>query len=177
MSMGAAIDVGERVVGLISDTHGLLRPEALAALQGSDFIVHAGDIGDVAILERLSQIAPVTAVRGNNDQDAWAAVLPDIARLDVHARRILVIHDLSQLGHDASLDGIDVVVSGHSHRPRSGQRGKILFINPGSAGPRRFRLPISIGRLLVVGDRIDATLVALEVEAALLPRQRRVRSV
>jgi len=176
MSMGTAIDVGERVVGLISDTHGLLRPEALDALQGSDFIVHAGDIGDVAILEQLSRIAPVTAVRGNNDRGAWAAALPDTARLDVHARRILVIHDLSQLDHDASLDGIDVVVSGHSHRPRSGQRGKILFINPGSAGPRRFRLPISIGRLSIVGDRIDATLVALEVEPSIPPPQRRMRS-
>lgn len=177
MSMSAAIDAGECVVGLISDTHGLLRPEALDALQGSDFIVHGGDIGDVAILERLSRIAPVTAVRGNNDRDAWAAALPDIARLDVDARRILVIHDLSQLGHDAPLDGIDVVVSGHSHRPRCGQRGKILFINPGSAGPRRFRLPISIGRLLIAGDRIDATLVTLEVEPSILSSQRRMRSV
>src|SRR5579864_1781705 len=96
------MSAGEHVVGLISDTHGLLRPEALDALQSSDFIVHAGDIGDVAILERLSRIAPVTAVRGNNDQGAWAAVLPDIARLDVRARRILVIHDLSQLDHDPS---------------------------------------------------------------------------
>ena len=170
------MSAGEHVVGLISHTHGLLRPEALDALQDSEFIVHAGDIGDGAILERLSRIAPVTAVRGNNDHGAWAAALPDTAWLDVHARRILVIHDLSQLDHDASLDGIDVVVSGHSHRPQSRQRGNILFINPGSAGPRRFRLPISIGRLVVAGDRIDATLIALEVEPSILSPQRRIRS-
>ena len=170
------MSAGEHVVGLISDTHGLLRPEALDALQDSEFIVHAGDIGDGAILERLSRIAPVTAVRGNNDHGTWAAALPDTAWLDVHARRILVIHDLSELDHDASLDGIDVIVSGHSHRPQSAQRGNILLINPGSAGPRRFRLPISIGKLVVAGDRIDATLVALEVEPSILSPQRRMRS-
>lgn len=152
----------QHVIGLISDTHGLLRPEALEALRDSDFIVHAGDIGDGAILERLSRIAPVTAVRGNNDHGTWANALPETARLNAGAQRILVIHDLSQL-HDVSLDDIDAVVSGHSHQPKAERRGNVLYVNPGSAGPRRFRLPISIGRLVVAGDRIDAELVPLEV--------------
>ena len=161
------------VIGLISDTHGLLRPEALGALRGSEFIVHAGDIGDGAILDRLSRIAPVTAVRGNNDRGAWANALPETARLDAGAQRILVIHDLSQL-RAMSLDDIDAVVSGHSHQPKAERRGNVLYVNPGSAGPRRFRLPISIGRLVVAGDRIDAELVPLEVSPANpLPQRRK----
>ena len=163
-------------IGLIADTHGLLRPEAMEALHGSDRIIHAGDIGDPAILERLSQIAPVTAVRGNNDKGGWAATLPRTDLVRAGRAFIYVIHDLAELDLDPAAAGCSVVVSGHSHRPQSGQRGNILFINPGSAGPRRFRLPISIGRLVVAGDRIDATLVALEVEPSILSPQRRMRS-
>src|SRR5512146_1047555 len=124
MSMNAR----ERRIGLISDTHGLLRAEALDALSGSDLIVHAGDIGDPAILERLSRIAPVTAVRGNNDTGAWATVLPHAARLAVGSRRILVIHDLSQLDFDLAAEGIEVVVSGHSHQPKLERRANVLFV-------------------------------------------------
>jgi len=162
-----------RVIGLISDTHGLLRPEALEALRGCDFIVHAGDVGDGAILERLSRIAPVTAVRGNNDHGAWASALPQSARLEVGARRIYVIHDIAQLDSDPAARGIDAVVFGHSHQPKAEWRGGVLYVNPGSAGPRRFRLPISIARLAVADDRIDAKLVALAVAPANPPPQRR----
>ena len=149
-------------VGLVSDTHGLLRPEALAALRGSDFIVHAGDIGDAAILTRLAAIAPVTAVRGNNDIATWANDIPDTRHLDVGGKRIFVIHDLAALAIDSAAAGIDVVVSGHSHRPKCERRGEVLYVNPGSAGPRRFRLPITAGMLTIEGDEIDAELVVLD---------------
>jgi putative phosphoesterase len=153
-------------IGLISDTHGWLRSEALAALHGSDCIIHAGDIGDASILARLAAIAPVTAVRGNNDQGEWATRLPETNRLDVDGVRILVIHDVAALAFDPAAAGIDVVVSGHSHRPASRRQGAVLFINPGSAGPRRFRLPVSVGRLDIAVGRIDAALVSLDVETA-----------
>jgi putative phosphoesterase len=149
---------------LISDTHGLLRPQALAALRGSNCIVHAGDIGDPSILERLSAIGPVTAVRGNNDHGTWASRLPDSARLDIGGVRLFVIHDLAQLDLDPATAGIDVIVSGHSHRPRAERRNGVLYVNPGSAGPRRFKLPVSIATLSV-GDRdVDAEILALELE-------------
>jgi putative phosphoesterase len=161
-----------RRVGLISDTHGLLRAEALAALRGSDFIVHAGDIGDPAIVEQLAEIAPVTAVRGNNDTAPWSMRLPEFARLDVGSMRIAVIHDLSRFEVDPVAERIDVVVSGHSHRPacvRSG--GGVLYVNPGSAGPRRFRLPVSIAMLSIAGDRIESELVELAINArSAIPR-------
>ena len=134
-------------VGLISDTHGLLRPEALCALAGSRHIVHAGDIGDPAVLEALRRIAPVTAVRGNNDRGSWARKLRDTEALDVAGTRIYVIHDLSQLEIDPAAQGIDVVVAGHSHRPRNELRDGVLYVNPGSAGPRRFKLPVTVARL------------------------------
>lgn len=153
-------------VGLISDTHGVLRPEALAALCGSDYIVHAGDIGDASILERLSAIAPVTAVRGNNDHGEWAARLPETNRLDAGGVGIFVIHDVATLAIDPVAAGIAVIVSGHSHRPRSQWQGGVLYINPGSAGPRRFRLPVSIGKLDIAAGIIGAALVSLDVESA-----------
>ncbi len=139
-------------VGLISDTHGLLRPEALTALQGSDCIVHAGDIGDPAILERLAQIAPLTAVRGNNDQGEGYAQVPETAVLEAGGVRLYLIHDLNDLDLDPAAAGFAVVVSGHSHRPGQREKDGVLYVNPGSAGPRRFSLPVSAARLLI-GDK------------------------
>lgn len=153
-------------IGLISDTHGLLRPEALAPLRGSDVIVHAGDIGDGSLLERLSAIAPVCAVRGNNDVDAPASGLPQTRRLDVGGKCILVIHDLAEFTTEPVAAGIDAVVSGHSHKPKIERRDGVLYVNPGSAGPRRFRLPISVGRLTIAADRIEAELLPLDDPAA-----------
>jgi putative phosphoesterase len=150
---------GELSLGLISDTHGLMRPEALAALAGSRHIVHAGDIGHPHVLEQLAQIAPVTAVRGNNDTGAWASRLKETEILEIRRTRILVIHDLSELDPDPA--GIDVVVAGHSHRPREERRGGVLYVNPGSAGPRRFRLPVAVGRLRISAKGVRFELVPL----------------
>jgi putative phosphoesterase len=149
------------ILGVVSDTHGLLRPETLTALQGSDRIVHAGDIGDDALLERLREIAPVAAVRGNNDRGAWASRLPQTHRLEVGGVRIFVIHDLAELAVDPVAIGIDIVVCGHSHRPVIERRGSVLYVNPGSAGPRRFRLPISLARLTIADGEVEAELVRL----------------
>jgi putative phosphoesterase len=140
-------------VGLISDTHGLLRPEAEAWLQGSDFIVHAGDIGGQAILDSLARIAPVTAVRGNNDHQPWAAHLRDVEWLQVGVITLLVLHDLAELDVDPRAAGVAVIITGHSHRPAVEERDGVLFVNPGSAGPRRFSLPIAAGELLIDGAR------------------------
>jgi putative phosphoesterase len=150
-------------IGVISDTHGLLRDAALAALQGSTAIIHAGDIGTPAILTGLARIAPVTAVRGNNDRDAWAHDLPDYADLDIGALRIHILHDLSQLRPECAVRAA-VVVSGHSHRARIETRDGVLYLNPGSAGPRRFRLPVSVALLEVgaEGER-HARIVELKV--------------
>ena len=153
-------------VGLVSDTHGLLRDEALRALAGSDVIVHAGDIGDASILDRLRDIAPVTAVRGNNDRGAWAMALPDSAELNVNGRVVHVLHSVHDLRVDARTAGFDVVVAGHSHRPSIETRDGVLFVNPGSAGPRRFRLPVSVGRLIVTPDRIEPALIELSIPAS-----------
>jgi putative phosphoesterase len=149
-------------VGLISDTHGLLRPAALAFLRSSDFIVHGGDIGDPAILQALGAIAPLTAVRGNNDRADWARALPEIALLEVGALRIGVVHDLADPAFDAAARGAHVVVSGHSHKPLVEQRDGVLHVNPGSAGPRRFRLPIAVGELIVEGASVSARIELLE---------------
>ena len=149
-------------VGLISDTHGLLRPEALAFLAGSDLIVHGGDICGPEILDALAAIAPVTAVRGNNDRGAWAAPLRESEL--VRAGRVLLyaIHDVAQIDIDPGAAGVAVVVSGHSHQPAVEQRGGVLYVNPGSAGPRRFRLPISVGELIVDGGSVTARTVELD---------------
>jgi uncharacterized protein len=146
-------------IGLISDTHGLLRPEAVALLRGCDHIVHGGDIGQEDILRQLSGLAPVTAVRGNNDKDPWAERLPETELLELDGVRIYVVHDLAQLDIDPEAAGIDVVVSGHSHKPRVDQRGDVLYVNPGSAGPRRFKLPISVAELVVQGPAVSARIV------------------
>lgn len=148
-------------IGLISDTHGLLRPQALDALRGSDRIVHAGDIVEPSILAVLAGIAPLTCVRGNNDHGAWAQALPETAMVEDAGVRILVIHDLKQLRIDAAAAGLAAVVSGHSHRPRVERKEGVLYVNPGSAGPRRFKLPVSVGRLIVHRARVEAELIEL----------------
>ena len=148
-------------VGLISDTHGLLRPEAVDALRGSDFIVHAGDIGDPQVLRALSQLAPVTAVRGNVDRGSWASSLPETEVLKAGTALIFVLHNIAELDLDPAAAGFRAVISGHSHRPEQREQGGVLFVNPGSAGPRRFTLPVAVGSLLVRGDRITADLIEL----------------
>ena len=149
-------------VGLISDTHGLLRPEAKAFLQGSDRIVHAGDIGNPGILEELSEIAPVTAVRGNNDRGPWAQALRESEFLRVGEVLVYVVHDLAELDIDPIAAGVRVVLSGHSHQPTVEERDGVLYVNPGSAGPRRFKLPIAVGELTVAGRSVSARTVVLQ---------------
>lgn len=148
-------------VGLISDTHGLLRPEALGFLRGCDLILHAGDICDGSILARLELIAPTTAVRGNNDTGAWAREVSEAETVEVGGVLIHMVHDIGTLAIDPAAEGVAVVVFGHSHRPSAESRGSVLFVNPGSAGPRRFKLPISVGSLLVEGGRATAQIVNL----------------
>lgn len=148
-------------IGLISDTHGLLRPEALAWLEGSDFIVHGGDIGSQDILDQLAQIAPVTAVRGNNDRDGWAMQVPETEFLQVGDLFIYALHDLALLDIDPAAAGVRVVVTGHSHKPLVEEREGVLYVNPGSAGPRRFTLPISAGELIVDGAQVRARIEQL----------------
>jgi putative phosphoesterase len=152
-----------RRIGLISDTHGLLRPEALAALAGSEVIVHAGDIGSEDVLRRLAETAPVVAVRGNNDVEAWAQRVPERITTELAGVRVHVVHDVKELDIDPVINGVRIVVSGHSHRPRVERRGPVLFVNPGSAGPRRFSLPITVARLAVGPGGVDAEIVDLGV--------------
>jgi putative phosphoesterase len=154
-------------VGLIADTHGLLRPQAMEFLRTSDHIVHAGDIGDGGILRELETIARVTAVRGNNDTDPWAAELRETELLRVGTLGVYVIHDLADLRIEPGAAAVQVVVSGHSHKPMLERRHGVLFVNPGSAGPRRFKLPIAIGELLIDGASAAARLFDL-AEARLL---------
>jgi putative phosphoesterase len=134
-------------VGLISDTHGLMRPQALDALRGSQLIIHAGDIGSVEILDALGAIAPVFAVRGNNDTQPWARHFPETDAVTIENRVLYVLHDLSQLDIDPAAAQFAAVISGHSHQPQATTRDGVLYINPGSAGPRRFKLPIAVARL------------------------------
>jgi putative phosphoesterase len=150
-------------VGVISDTHGLLRPEAAAALAGSDFIVHGGDIGNAAILAELSAIAPLTVVRGNNDRGDWAEAVPDTAWLELGAVFIYAVHDIATIDIDPEGAGVQVVIFGHSHRPLAEQRGGVLYLNPGSAGPRRFSLPVSVATLEIDGGAISARIVELDI--------------
>ena len=148
-------------IGLISDTHNLVRPEALQYLAGCDAIIHAGDICNQAVLDALAQIAPITAVRGNNDIDDPVASLPTHVKLTVQQVTILVVHDIADVGDNPRSEGIDVVVTGHSHKPAISERDGVLYVNPGSAGPRRFKLPISAGMLIVEGARASATFGSL----------------
>jgi hypothetical protein len=148
-------------IALISDTHGLLRAEALAFARGADHIIHAGDIGNASILEQLAAIAPVTAVRGNNDKEAWAEAIEDTQFVKIAGVLLYVVHDLQELAIDPAAAGVHAVITGHSHKPVVTRRGGVLYVNPGSAGPRRFRLPVCAGELRIDGGQIEACTVDL----------------
>jgi putative phosphoesterase len=151
------------IIGVISDTHGLLRPEAVAALRGADRIVHAGDVGGAEILVSLAALAPLTAVRGNNDKGTLARTLPLTEVVDAGGGLLVyVIHNVAELDLDPAAGGFRVVVAGHSHRPASDERDGVLWFNPGSAGPRRFRLPVAVGRLIVEGGDVRGEIVTIE---------------
>ena len=150
------------IVGVISDTHGLLRPEAVDALRGVDVIVHAGDVGAPEILERLAVIAPTTTVRGNVDTQAWARTLPLTEVVHAGEHDLYVLHDLSALDLDPKAAGFDVVISGHSHKPLADLRDGVLYLNPGSAGPRRFSLPICLARLHLTGKQLRHEFINLD---------------
>jgi putative phosphoesterase len=156
---GSGADRGVLRVGVISDTHGLLRPQATAFLQGCDHIVHGGDIGGPQILEQLAALAPVTAVRGNNDSGAWAGSLPDTRLLEIGGVKIYVIKA------QARPAGVRVIASGHSHKPNICERDGVLYVNPGSAGPRRFRLPVSVAQLVIRGTGVTPELMELQLAA------------
>ena len=148
-------------VGVISDTHGLLRPEASAFLRGCDYIVHGGDIGGEALLRELSALAPTTAIRGNNDKGSWAETLPEAELVQFGDVSVYVIHDLAQLDIEPQAAGVGVIVSGHSHQPRIEEREGVLYVNPGSAGPRRFKLPITVAELTIEGKSVKSRIVEL----------------
>jgi len=160
---GGRLDPMATVVGVISDTHGLVRPEALRTLQGCSHILHAGDVGRPEVLASLSQLAPVIAVRGNNDKGAWAEGLPHTEVVEIESTFIYLLHDLADLDLDPVAATFSVVVSGHSHRPRAEVRGGVLYLNPGSAGPRRFTLPVAVARITVSGATVVHELIELEV--------------
>jgi hypothetical protein len=151
------------LIGVISDTHGLVRPAAIEQLRGSDLIIHCGDVGEAGVLAALGELAPVRAVRGNNDAGPWARALPtdDVVELDDHA--LYVIHDLGELGLQPAAAGFAAVLSGHSHRPSVETRKGVLFVNPGSAGPRRFTLPVAIAQITLGPGTCDARIVELPV--------------
>jgi putative phosphoesterase len=149
------------VIGVISDTHGLLRPEAVEALRGSDAIIHAGDVGVPAILEKLSKIAPVTAVRGNVDTEPWARKLPETDVLEIADVSIYVLHNIDQLDLKPKAAGFAAVIYGHSHVPHQETKNGVLYFNPGSAGPKRFRLPVCLGKLIVNDQNVTAELIQL----------------
>lgn len=159
-------------VGLISDTHGLLREEALAFLWGCDQIIHAGDIGGPEILQALEHIAPVIAVRGNNDTDGWAHALPEVQQFQLEAVSTYLLHDLAQLSAASLSADVSLVICGHSHRSVVQQREGVLYVNPGSAGPRRFNLPISVGELIIKKNKITPRIISLDVAATARRRAR-----
>jgi putative phosphoesterase len=149
------------LIGLISDTHGLLRPEARAALRGSDLIIHAGDIGAPGVIDELRAMAPTFSVRGNNDTQAWAASVPERQIVDAAGRQILVLHQIGDLFREPAPAGCAAVVFGHTHKPLVETRNDVLYVNPGSAGPRRFKLPVTVGHLRIARDGLHAEIVAL----------------
>jgi uncharacterized protein len=153
----------EILVGVISDTHGLLRPEALSALRGSDIIIHAGDVGSPAVIEGLRGLASTFIVRGNIDRQSWAAGLPMTEGVEVGALAFYVLHDISQLDLDPAAAGFAAVIFGHSHQPLIETRAGVLFLNPGSAGRRRFKLPVAVARIRVSGRRLQPEIVELGV--------------
>ncbi len=149
-------------IGVVSDTHGLLRPAALEALAGSDLIVHAGDVGSPAVLDGLRALAPVAAIRGNNDTAGWARDLPETRIVEAAGRRLYVLHDLKELAVDPVAEDIAVVIAGHSHRPSHRVERGVHFVNPGSAGPRRFKLPVAIANVTIARSEISVELVTLD---------------
>jgi putative phosphoesterase len=151
------------ILCVISDTHGLLRSEAVEALRGADRILHAGDVGDPEILDTLAQIAPVTAVRGNIDTESWAQALPQTEVVEIDGVSIYMLHDLGKLDLKPEAAGIHAVIYGHSHQPKIEMRKGVLYFNPGSAGPRRFQLPVSVGKLRIEDGKIKAELVELKI--------------
>lgn len=151
-----------RQIGVISDTHGLLRPQAVTALRGSSLIIHAGDVGPGDILRTLRKIAPVVAVRGNIDRDQCTSELPPTELVQLGARSLYVLHDLNDLDLDPPTAGFDVVITGHTHRPKIETKDGVLYFNPGSAGPRRFNLPISVGRLVISDKDVQAEIIELQ---------------
>ena len=152
-----------RTIGVISDTHGLLRPEALGALQGSDLLVHAGDIGSPDVIGMLQDLAPVFAVRGNVDGEAWARRFPKTRVVDVGGLLLYVLHDVNDLDLDPVVANLHVVISGHSHRPSVTKERGILYLNPGSAGRRRFQLPLTVAKLVIEAGELTAEIIELEV--------------
>jgi uncharacterized protein len=153
----------EIVVGVISDTHGLLRPEAISALRGADMIIHAGDVGNPEVIEELRSVAPTFVVRGNIDKGRWADVLPMTAVVEVGGGLFYVLHEISQLDFDPAAAGFAAVVFGHSHAPSIEIREGVLFLNPGSAGPRRFKLPVAVARVGVAGRQLHPEILKLQV--------------
>lgn len=154
---------GNKTLGLISDTHGLLREEALRALEGSALILHTGDVGAREVLDRLREIAPVIAVRGNVDKASWAEELPLTQAVEVEGRVLYMLHEIEKLDLDPAAAGFSVVVFGHSHQPSVKSKEGVLYVNPGSAGPRRFKLPVTVGRLRFSGRVPSAEIVELSV--------------
>jgi hypothetical protein len=158
----------QSIIGVISDTHGLLRNDAIAALRGSELIIHAGDIGKAEILNELKSLAPVFAVRGNIDTESWAQALPEFEVVEVGGFRVYVLHDIYQLDLKPERAGFAAVIFGHSHRPLIETRAGVLYLNPGSAGPRRFKLPITVARMKVHDSGISAEVVELETGRSIL---------
>jgi putative phosphoesterase len=152
----------KKLIGVISDTHGLVRPEALRALAGADLIIHAGDIGKPEVIDALQSITRVIAIRGNNDRGAWARKFPARAVVNIGRAKIFVLHDVKELDFDPRAAGFRAVISGHSHSPSITERGGVLYLNPGSAGPRRFKLPIAVATLRLDGSTFNARHVDLK---------------
>lgn len=152
-----------RVVGVISDTHGLVRPEAIEELRGSQLIVHAGDVGRPEVLEELRKVAPVIAVRGNSDRGPWAETLPETEVVEAGGLYLYVLHDVNELDLDPAAAEFKAVITGHSHHPRVEERNGVMFLNPGSAGPRRFSLPVTLARLRIRDGKLDAEIVELKL--------------
>ncbi|MBA1337178.1 MAG: putative phosphoesterase [Firmicutes bacterium] len=150
-----------KLIGVISDTHGLLREEAVQALRGVDLIIHAGDIGSEEVIRELRKIAPVIAVRGNCDRDQWAKAYPKTEYVEIDDTRIYVLHELNWLNIDPKGAGINIVISGHSHRPKEEKKDGVLYLNPGSAGPRRFNLPVSVARLTLHGTTSSVDFISI----------------
>ena len=161
--MWSSMSAIEITIGVISDTHGLLRPQAIEALRGCAMIIHAGDVGNAEVIARLRDLAPTFAVRGNIDTGKWAGTLPMTELVEVRELRFFVLHQIAQLDLDPAAAGIAAVVFGHTHRPSTENRRGVLFLNPGSAGPRRFKLPVSVARVQVSGTHVRPEIVELQV--------------